>query len=91
MRENENLKLNLSEKFRANLGGILLYGLTPPKLNLSVSEAKNLAQIQLERLRNIEIYKMRVRATKQNARLNLAKHSRLKFTGATILKARMKR
>lgn len=55
MRENENLKLNLSEKFRANLGGILLYGLTPPKLNLSVSEAKNLAQIQLERLRDIEI------------------------------------
>ena len=53
MRENENLKLNLSEKFRANLDGILLYGLTPPKLNLSVSEAKNLAQIQLERLRDI--------------------------------------
>lgn len=55
MRENENLKLNLSEKIRANLSGILLYDLTPPKLNLSVSEAKNLAQIQLERLRDIEI------------------------------------
>lgn len=45
----------LKDKIKSNQAGILLYGLTPPKLNLTNEEADIIAQKQLDRLNNIQI------------------------------------
>ena len=45
----------LKNKIRQGKSGIVLYGLTPPKISLSQSEASEIAQRQLQRLEGIKI------------------------------------
>ena len=45
----------LKNKIRQGKSGIVLYGLTPPKISLSHSEAMEIAQRQLQRLEGIKI------------------------------------
>lgn len=45
----------LKNKIKNNSAGILLYGLTPPKLNLSEGDINLIAKKQLERLENTQI------------------------------------
>ncbi|MDL2346818.1 methylenetetrahydrofolate reductase [Campylobacter hyointestinalis] len=45
----------LKDKIKENKPGILLYGITPPKINLSKDEAYQIAKKQLERLENTGI------------------------------------
>ncbi|ANE35869.1 methylenetetrahydrofolate reductase family protein [Campylobacter iguaniorum] len=42
----------LKDKIESNTPGILLYGITPPKINLSKEEAEEIANKQLERLKD---------------------------------------
>ncbi|MBR2158555.1 MAG: methylenetetrahydrofolate reductase [Campylobacter sp.] len=45
----------LKTKIKQGKSGIVLYGLTPPKISLSQSEAREIAQRQLQRLEGIKI------------------------------------
>ena len=45
----------LKEKIKANKSGILLYGIVPPKANLSTSEIERISQIHKNRIENLGI------------------------------------
>ncbi len=83
----------LRQKIKANSAGIILYGLTPPRIGTDFSKCEQIAKTQLERLENSGIdglviydYKMKVTATKMSALLLLKIQCRLKFTIKIILK-----
>lgn len=45
----------LIDKIKSNKGGILLYGIVPPKENLSQTDVARLSQIQSERINSLDI------------------------------------